>query len=345
MDELERKTRAVALREELRNGRNGRNGTPGSASETTDGTSQVASGFESNDDSTFGAALQDAGRAAQHFTPTGGTIADRNRRTGNNGRGTQGKSERPRRRDRRSEKDNGGTTTDSTVAEERTNERRPGRGIGRLITDVEIDEPGLAPNEPESTFEGRANGPVLTESSYTKEDYTKINPFGRGVAYALKTNKKHRISTEEYDALPDAKGKSTKQEEPPATDRRFFKGGVLSQQEAEELYEPLVVALSDSFGYLDKALWSQCPQLDERPIWSNTTDKEDAAIAKLMLKQGQKSPAAAAAVRTLVDSADYIMVGMAVLPRIGETVEAWRGRPAPDPAQRKGFSLFRKDGA
>lgn len=339
MNEIEKKTRAAALREDLRNGRNG---TSDESGETVDGTSTPPGGIESNDDSTFGAIVQNAGNESRGFTPTGGAITRGNQRDRNNGRSSKREPRRSGRRDRRSEKDNGGVATDSAIAEERTSTRQQ-RGIGRLVTNVEIDEPSFTPDEPQSTFERRDNGPILTESSYTKEDYTKINPFGRGIAYALKTNKKQRISPEEFDALPSSRGahQSTKQEEPPA--QRFYKGNVLSKQEAEDLYEPLIAALPDAFGYMDKFLWKIRPQLDERPVWSNTTDKEDKAIAKLLLKRGQKHAGTAELVRAVIDYADDITAGLALAPRMLETmqigvevVEDWRKSPT-----KKKFSLFR----
>lgn len=357
MDEQIKKTRAAALREELRNGRNGTPNEPGNA---TDEPGQDAGGVSAIDADTLGATFQDARGAAEHFTPTGDPPQQRDRRNRNNQRGTTRQSERPGRRDRRTEKGDSGGTADRTDTQERpgasANERPGRRGIGRLETNEVIDEPtDFTPDEPAGTFEGRANGPVSSGGGdYCKEDFTKINPFGKGIAYALKVNKKHRITPEEYDALPASRsastnGKGARSEEQPgpgtAPAASFFKGGVLSKQEAEDYYEPLIAALSDSFGYIDRGLWHLCPQLDERPIWSNTTGKEDATIAKMLLKRGQKSPATAAVVRTMIDSADYVVVGMAVLPRIGETVQAMRERPAPAPGAKKGFSVFRKAGA
>jgi hypothetical protein len=121
----------------------------------------------------------------------------------------------------------------------------------------------------------------------------------------------------------------------------FFKGGVLSKAEAEDLYEPFVAALADGFGYADQGLWKLCPQLDERPVWGNTTPKEDAAFAKMLLKRAQTSPAAALIVRETVNSADYIIVGMMFGPRIFETVQALRERPK-SPKKRR--TLFRMVG-
>lgn len=46
-----------------------------------------------------------------------------------------------------------------------------------------------------------------------------------------------------------------------------------------------------------------------------------------MLKRGQRSPSAAAAVRGIVESQDYIDVGMIVLPRIHQTVKRVREAP------------------
>lgn len=78
----------------------------------------------------------------------------------------------------------------------------------------------------------------------------------------------------------------------------------------------------------------RCPQLDERPIWSDTTDLEDRALAKLLIARGRKSAPAAALVRTMVDAADYITVGFMLAPRVKLTVEALREAPVRERPKR-----------
>lgn len=335
MDASEKKTRATALREKLRDGRIRASNEDGTSAS---GASEIISGNIEHSDTTPGATFQDARGTAKHLTPTGGTPTGRDKRDRDNGRSPKGESERNRPGTRRAEESHSSPTPD-TAAAERSQERTDRPTVGWLEAGEIINEPRVLPIDlkPDATFE-------YSELSRYKEDYKRTQRNGENV-YALISNPNQFITGDEYKQLKTRKESelstnSPTLNSPHAEKQSFFKGGVLSKQEVEEYYEPLVAALSDGFGYMDKALWAMCPQLDERPIWSNTTDKEDQTLAKMLLKRGQKSASTAAFVRTAVDSADYVMVGMMLAPRIKETVTAMRERPAPKP--KKKITLLRR---
>lgn len=330
----DKKTKASALREDLRNGRNR---ASDSTSEAISGTGESTGGNISIADATPGTIIQNARGTVEHLTPTGGKPTQRDRRNRDNGRGTEREPGRSGRRDRRSEESHSGTAADTANPETATRSTTStvAHAIGRLATDVLIDTPGVfRADEPESGFAI----PTVELSPY-KEDYRRtqrLTDQGKRDVYALIADANQFITPDAYKQLAS---KMSVNADAKAAKTQLFNGTVLSKREAEELYEPLVAALADDFGYIDKALWKLCPQLDERPIWSNTTNLEDQAIAKALLSRGQKSAATAAVVRGVVDSADYIMVGVALGPRIGETVKAIRERPR---AARSNLSLFRK---
>jgi len=325
--------RAAELRENLRNGRNRPPDEPGQA---VDGTGETLSRVSEPHGEPLGATFQDARGTARHLTPTGGKPAARDRRNRDDKRGTTRQPERVGRSDRRAEESNSGATPDNTAVEHaEPASQRP--TVGRLEANETISEPST----PKIDLRPDAMLPMLV--AHYKEDYRRTQREGQNV-YALIDNPAQFITPDEFKQLKTRKESETSTNSVPlnsvSTEKpAFFKGGVLSKQEADELYEPLVAALSDGFGYLDKLIWMECPQLDERPIWSNTTTREDQAIAKILLKRGQKSAAAAAAVRTMVDSADYVMVGMLIAPRVRETVQAMRERPAKP--RKKKFTLLR----
>lgn len=328
MEKAERKARANAKREALRDGRTrtlDENGTSAS------GAGQGSFGNVSIADATPGATFQDARGAAERFTATGEPIKLRHRRDRDHESGAARLIERERGSNRRSEKG------DSGAAPNRSADEKPARGepaisIGRLGTDETITEPG--PIKLDMTPDGTFDTPRIELSPY-KEDYRRSTRNGQNV-YALIADPEQYITPDAYKALVSNKALS----EPRENGGGWFKkpSKVLTKGEAEDLYETLVAAISDDFGYIDQLLWKINPGLDERPIWSNTSPLEDQAIAKMLLKRGQSSPAAAALVRGVVDSSDYVIVGMAILPRVNETVKAIRERPR---TARKKFSMVR----
>jgi len=93
------------------------------------------------------------------------------------------------------------------------------------------------------------------------------------------------------------------------------------------LADPLAKALLSDFDYIDQAIWGYTQDATQRQLWSDIDEQEAAILARVMTKRGQRSPSAAAAVRGLVESQDYIDVGMIVLPRIHQTVKRVREAP------------------
>ena len=173
---------------------------------------------------------------------------------------------------------------------------------------------------------------------HKRDDYKKINPFGRGAYYVLKTDTKQRLSEADYNAIPETGAAQPTEREP----RLFKSGGVLSKAEAADLYEPLLDALKDEFGYLDELIWLRATQVKGRDIWGNVDDEEVQTLAKMMLKKGQKSPAMATVVRGMTELHDYLVVGMMFGPRLQETHIALRDAPRA-PKRERPRSLFRRD--
>ncbi len=101
----------------------------------------------------------------------------------------------------------------------------------------------------------------------------------------------------------------------------------MGKLEAEQLADPLAKALLSDFDYIDQAIWGYTQDEAQRQLWSDIDEKECAILARVMTKRGQRSPSAAAAVRGLVESQDYIDVGMIVIPRIHQTVKRVREAP------------------
>ena len=115
----------------------------------------------------------------------------------------------------------------------------------------------------------------------------------------------------------------------------FREHDVLSEKEAEALYEPLKAALADYFDYADAYIWhrEQHSRADE-PIWSNADDDDLNAMVRLMLKRGKRSPAAATVARAIVNSDDYVTTAVFFLPRMVETRQRLRAAPKREKRKR-----------
>lgn len=339
MDEKKKKAGAAALREGLRNER--RNRASGATSQATSGAGEITSGNLVNSDTEAGATIPAPRGKIERFAPTGGKPTGSNQRDRDDRRGTEGGARRDGRGTRRAEEGNSSVVTHPAAADEAAAaDKYP--TVGRLMADEAI-ETGRAHIDltPDATL------PSPVQLSQYKEDYRRTQREGQNV-YVLISDPSQFITGDEYKSLLSKKDAEVSTNSPSFNSAAgakpsFFKGGVLSKEEAEELYEPLIAALGDVFGYADKGLWALCPQLDERPIWSNTTEREDKALAKLLLQRGQKSPGAALLVRETVNSADYVLVGMMFGPRAIETVKAIRERPV-STRQRAKVTLFRGAG-
>lgn len=218
--------------------------------------------------------------------------------------------------------------------------------MGRL----ETDEQPIRIDRPEATFEtGQADGAISPplEKGRFKEDYRRTSRGGQKV-YAHVRNDADVISQDAYRALPNASSQAAEKSAEPgrggqAKERRFFKGATISEDEARELHEPLREAIKQEFHVADQALWLRCPQLDERDIWGNVDDDETEALASLLLKRAERSPAAATVVRGMIDASDYLVVGAMFAPRIQQTVQALRETPKRDQPMVN-ISLFRGRG-
>ena len=326
MEKTARKRGANAKRDELRNGR----------IRDTSEAGATPTGLSGNDADPLGATFQDARREAGTLTPTGGALVSERRRNRNNQRSTPGLVERERRSDRRPQESDGGAIVDSAADEKPTRQHQQQHAVevGRFATDEIIDEP--TPFKLDITPDG-AFAQAVKELSKYKEDYRRTTRDGQNV-YAMIDAPELFVSSDTYKQLASRKDAPPEQPKP----KMWKQAVVLGAKEAEDLREPLEAGLSDGGGYIDKLLWKSCPQLDERPVWSNLTEIECRAIAKLLLKRGQVDPAAATVVRTIVDSADYATVIMAIGPRVLETGQALRDRPRVQRKQK--FSVVRTIG-
>lgn len=124
---------------------------------------------------------------------------------------------------------------------------------------------------------------------------------------------------EQLELIEIAKSEERKQ-------RNFFStsGKVLSKQEAKELAEPLVSALTDELNQLDKLIWQFTGDELQQPIWSDISENEMQNLANALLKLGQKSPAVATVTRASVDISDYVVAGAIVGPRFVQTAQIIR---------------------
>lgn len=103
----------------------------------------------------------------------------------------------------------------------------------------------------------------------------------------------------------------------------FENARLMSAQEAERLHDPLKAALRDLFKYSDEGIAWYCGVDPETmpPIWSNLDNDEYESLAHVLLSQAQRSPEAAEFVRGVVNSDDYIVAGIIVVPRAIQTTQ------------------------
>lgn len=114
----------------------------------------------------------------------------------------------------------------------------------------------------------------------------------------------------------------------------FKEGTTLSAGEAKALEEPLIAALLADSYYIDQYIWYRTKDDTQAPIWSDMDTEDMTKLASIMLKRGQKSPAAAAVVRGMVNSSAYFDAVMLVGPRFIKTVQVLKEAPK---VQRPGF--------
>lgn len=132
--------------------------------------------------------------------------------------------------------------------------------------------------------------------------------------------------------VPEKKpvGRPRKEETPPPPKekRQFFRqGNVLSPQEVAEYQETLPDALEGFGTDMDRALRWYAEYPDMPPIWEGMTDTELKPIVRLLLKHGQRNPAAAQAVRKIVDASDYVSAASTLVPKFILSSEVVRNKP------------------
>ncbi len=109
--------------------------------------------------------------------------------------------------------------------------------------------------------------------------------------------------------------------------KQFFRAGkILSETEAKNLLEPLTSAIMDYGDYGDIYLRGQAhdPTL---VIWGDLTLLEAGTLARILIRRGQRSAAAAELVRGMVGGLDYISAAIIVVPRVMRTAESLPRKP------------------
>ena len=99
----------------------------------------------------------------------------------------------------------------------------------------------------------------------------------------------------------------------------FKSGKVLSTQEINNLEEPLKQAVRDYSNYVDTYLTFKTHV--QQTVWSSMEDWEVEAVVNFLLKRGRTNEMAAATVRNMVDSNEYLGLGFILAPRTLKTVQ------------------------
>lgn len=281
--------KARAMREELRNGRNNKASGAGQDSIPNGGS----------DDFAGGTTLQNAGRSTsvvesidnRHETGStpghGGTTTDK-RDSGNDQRSPKRSIIRSRRGRGRSREGDLGTAPSPT-----TTEPIQSTTIGNIEATGPL--PARLPDQPiEELPEPRKRD---------RRGY--ISPSRQAAKTARENSKLEQVPLVEKKVPFLPQGKK------------------LSATEAETLSTPFSDSIEDYCKYMDQYLWSRETKAGkpsgERPVWSNLDDEELAAFTRVMMRTGQKNQLAAAAVRGVVESRDYLIAAMIFGPRIAIT--------------------------
>ena len=303
--EKDKEEKVLALRGALKDGRRQRGIPPG-------GTGENPGTDTGNDDSQVGTAFQDARREVENLAGRNRHAAAGNREPGSNGRSAKEKPERVRsatgrfsKRDRSSDESLSPVTAEPAATAERT--------IGRLETDEPIKPRLIDPDKP--------------PEGHFREGQGEPPPEKRGPG-------RPRKDTPTVASVPPIPKPAA-----PVKDNKLpwvGRGAVLTEKEAEALAEPFTAALEDDFRHLDEYLWARqkavAPSPDdwiERPIWSDLDTEEVETLTRVILKRAKRSPAAAAVVRTVVDSQDYVETAVIVLPRAKRTLDVVRATRRP----------------
>ena len=295
INEEQQDQKIEALREELRNGRR------------SDKTSKSALGSGEDTDRSARSGVQVTRRDNATASRDGSTPTD-------NKRGTQ---EKPKRIGQGSRRSGNNGSSDSDRGEQSTRDTSHAPAAIERIDDI-----------PERV------DPILPTKGRYKEDYRRTQRDAKNV-YTLLTDPSVVIQPEEYRLLPNSpqapkKGifsQLTGRITPDTSTIRTSGKSTLTQQEAKEFLEPLASALVDYGGYIDKFLQYRTHDPAMPDIWGDMTEAEAQVLARLMIRRGQRSAAAASVVRNMVHGDDYIQAAIIVIPRVMRTVETTRRMP------------------
>lgn len=200
------------------------------------------------------------------------------------------------------------------------------RAIGRIQAVDDVPER-------EESAEAEPEPPFISKQAITQQDYERIRGTDQ---YQRIGNTQEVISRSKWRRLPPSITQPGQQTAArpviqPGERKNIFpwfkQGSTLSQAEAKLLEEPLIAALGDDFSYVDEYIWHRCKDEDQIPIWSDLDTEEIQTLARIMLKQGQRNPAAATMVRSLVEGSDYLATLVIVVPRVIKTVDRMKNAP------------------
>lgn len=337
MDDSEKARRIAELREQLKDGR-GNQADP------------AAGPNGPGDDLQAGTAFQDAGRAIDGAASNRRSSAGNERQPGGDERGSTTVAVGRRPADRRRSSDSGSPATSTTAAATGPGTRR----VGSIIADEPIpirSENPITFDRQEPTFKDPTENPVQLNSTQLQlsSKYPRLRSIFEQnsditieqLARELKVSNgtAHKVKKQWFENRPEtAKPRAKEISENIGS---FFKGGsILSKREAEERAESFVSALENDFQALDQYLWYRQKtvgiETNNQPIWSDLDSEEIEKISGIMLRWGQRNAAAAAAVRGVSESGDYIAVASIFVPRVRNTVDIVRKtrKPRPKRGQR-----------
>lgn len=277
-----------------------------------------------NDDSQVGATFQDAGREVSNLDRGSRKAGNNYRAAGGNGRSAEEKPLGLRPATRRSGEG------DSSVADDPTGTESI-RTVGRFLTEDPIptrkEKLDIKPDGVFSAVVSDGQSSNLSSKYPELDAILSVNPdipvrqlgekLGVGKDTAAKLKKDWADSH---------------QSKAPAKEKKFelpsIKGRVLSAKEVEEYKESFAASLESDFQALDTYLWHRQGAVGiehhEQPIWSDVDAEEIEALTRVMLRWGQRNEVAAATVRGVVESSDYIAVGTVFIPRVSRTVKVMR---------------------
>lgn len=289
-------TSVKELREELKRGRN----------QTTDDTSQAVDGSGADTQGISGSDHRPQQSVSLDIFGSSSEDDSTHEPHNDSERSLNEVTERGGSTDRRPRKSSGSTPGSAEAV------TGPKRRAGRLIADDPI------PFREKSKTKSSGSRSSGVEGIATAKEEKKSLPIQRG-----KQASETRSTVSE--------GESKKQGFKLPT---FKEGSVLSVAEAKALEEPLLSALDANFTYVDQYIWYRTQDETQAPVWSDMDNEDLQILCSVLLKRGQKSPAAAATVRAIVNTSTYLDVAMLMGPRFIKTVQVLKAAPK---IERPGF--------